>query len=78
MIRQPMAEIDLNDADQAILEILTDGRNLATNIASETGYTRQYITTRLKRLREHDYVENIGSGLYEITNEGEDRLTGAE
>lgn len=58
------------DADRAILEMLLDGRNLATNIASETGYTRHYITTRLKRLREHGYVENVGSGLYEITDAG--------
>lgn len=69
-----MPEIDLNDADVAILEMLLDGRNLATNIASETGYTRQYITTRLKRLREHNHVENIGSGLYEITDEGRARI----
>ena len=64
-----MANIDLNDADHAIIQMLQEGRNVAANIAPETGYTRQYISERLRRLREHGVVENIGSGVYELVPE---------
>lgn len=60
-----MAEIDLNEADQKIKEVLQEGRNTPSNLASELGYTREYISQRLKRLREHDLVERVGRGLYE-------------
>jgi len=64
-----MADIALNDADRAIVGTLRDGRNVPKNIADETGYTRQYVSTRLKRLREHDVVVNIGQGVYELVPE---------
>ena len=64
-----MADISLNDADRAIVETLQEGRNVPKNIADETGYTRQYVSTRLKRLREHDIVINIGQGVYELVPE---------
>lgn len=60
-----MAQIDLNDADQQIKEVLQDGRNTPSNLASELGYTREYVSQRLKRLREHNLVERVGRGLYE-------------
>jgi len=60
-----MAKIDLNEADQQIKEVLQEGRNTPSNLASELGYTREYISQRLKRLREHDLVERVGRGLYE-------------
>jgi DNA-binding IclR family transcriptional regulator len=61
-----MVDINLNEADEAIIEELREGRNLAANIARETGYDRQYISDRLTRLREHKIVENLGAGLYEL------------
>jgi DNA-binding IclR family transcriptional regulator len=61
-----MVDINLNEADEAIIEELREGRNLAANIARETGYDRQYISDRLGRLREHKIVENLGAGLYEL------------
>jgi DNA-binding Lrp family transcriptional regulator len=61
-----MADIDLNDADRAIVDELKTGRNLAANLARETGYDRQYISDRLRRLREHGIVTNLGAGLYEL------------
>lgn len=64
-----MADIPLNDADRAIIDELRDGRNVAANIAEATGYTRQYISDRLRRLREHGVVVNIGSGVYELVPE---------
>ena len=61
---------ELNDADEQILTELTDGRNLPQNLADEIGYTRQYIQNRLQMLKAADYVENLGGGLYEITETG--------
>lgn len=61
-----MADIRMTDADWAIIEILESGRNNAPNISRETGYTRQYITERLRRMEEHDIVVNIGAGIYEL------------
>ena len=61
-----MANIQLNDADEAILESLHVGRNVPANIAEDTGYTRQYVYDRLKRLSEHGVVTNIGNGVYEL------------
>jgi len=56
-------------ADEQIVDVLRDGRNLATNIAHETGLSRQYVSTRLAELAEADHVENIGNGLYELRSE---------
>jgi biotin operon repressor len=61
-----MADIPLNPADRATIEVLREGRNVPKNIADETDYTPQYIQTRLKRLREHGVVVNIGTGVYEL------------
>ena len=61
-----MVDVDLNPADQAVIDVLEDGRNIAANIADETGYERQYISSRLKRLAEHGVVVNIGKGVYEL------------
>lgn len=64
-----MATITLNAADKTILIHLSDGRNLAANIARETDYTSQYLSERLARLREHGIVTNIGAGLYELNRD---------
>ena len=64
-----MADIPLSDGDRAIIEELHKGRNVPSNIADDAGYTRNYISNRLKRLREHGVVRNIGSGVYELVPE---------
>lgn len=64
-----MADIPLNDADRAIIDALREGRNVAANIAVDADYSRQYITERLTRLREHGVVINIGKGVYELVPE---------
>jgi predicted transcriptional regulator len=69
MLERLMPDITLNDADDAIVDVLHEGRNVPKNIADETGYTRQYVSTRLKRLREHGIVINIGQGVYELVPE---------
>ena len=72
-----MANPHLTPADVEIINVLREGRNNSPNIARETGYSRQYITERLRRMEEHDIVVNIGSGIYElqpenVPEEGED------
>lgn len=57
---------DLNDADKAIIGELREGRNIPSNIAEDLDYTREYVSSRLKRLREHEIVVNIGGGVYEL------------
>ena len=56
-------------ADERIIEVLREGRNLATNIANETDLSRQYVSTRLAELADEGHIENIGSGLYELRDE---------
>jgi predicted transcriptional regulator len=65
-----MAAIRLNDTDEAIIDKLREGRNLPSNIAAELDVTRQYVSERMGRLREHGIVRNIGNGVYELTEEG--------
>jgi predicted transcriptional regulator len=56
-------------ADEQIIGVLRDGRNLATNIAEETELSRQYVSTRLAELADEGHVKNIGNGLYELVRE---------
>ncbi|MCU4744335.1 winged helix-turn-helix domain-containing protein [Halobacteria archaeon AArc-m2/3/4] len=65
--------------DFLILESLEDtGRNVATNLESHTGKSRQNINTRLPVLEDYGLVTKIGpaerSGLYEITSLGKAAL----
>ncbi|MCU4744105.1 winged helix-turn-helix domain-containing protein [Natronoglomus mannanivorans] len=65
--------------DFLILESLEEnGRNVATNLESHTGKSRQNINTRLPVLEDHGLVTKIGpaerSGLYEITSLGKAAL----
>ena len=64
-----MPQIQLSDTDEAILEILEEGRNIPSNIADRLGFSRQYVQRRLKRLEEHGHLHNIGGGVYEITDD---------
>ena len=59
-----MADIDLNEADEEILDVLQDGRNTPSILADWLGYSREYVAQRLRRLVEHGEVEKIGRGLY--------------
>lgn len=61
-----MEEIELNPTDNVILDMLTEGRCTPSYIADEHGYSRQNVTNRLGRLREHNYVRRVHKGLYEL------------
>lgn len=65
-----MVDIRLNDADKAILRELRNGRVTAAFLDRRTDWSREYLTQRLRRLEEHDIVENLEStGLYELSND---------
>jgi len=62
-----MPDIRLNDADVAILRELRDGRITAVYLETRLRWSREYLTQRLRRLEEHQIVDNLeGTGLYEL------------
>jgi len=62
-----VTRIRLNDADEAILEEMQQGRVTAAYLDRRTDWSREYITQRLRRMEEHGVVENLkGTGLYEL------------
>lgn len=64
-----MADIDLNEADEGIIDLLREGRNTPSNIARHLDYSREYVSQRLKRLTEHNVVERVDRGLYELADD---------
>lgn len=64
-------EITHFSADFRILEYLRDdGRDLPSNIADELGLTPEYVSNRLKALRDYGMVVNVGRGVHQITERG--------
>lgn len=61
-----MTDIDLNETDENIIEELREGRNTPANLAERVGVSRQYASQRIKRLTEHDIIEKVDRGLYEL------------
>lgn len=61
--------------DFEILEILTEGRNVPSNIAARLDKSGGYISGQLPKLADQGLVVKIGlaerSGLYELTPKGE-------
>jgi DNA-binding IclR family transcriptional regulator len=62
----PLDPDQLNPTDQTILDCLQGGRCTAAYIAQETGYTKGNVRNRLMRLVEHNHVQQLGGGLYEL------------
>lgn len=56
-------------ADDAILDMLSDGRVTAPFVADKADYSLQYVRDRLTRLTELGYVEKIYDGLYELVED---------
>jgi DNA-binding HxlR family transcriptional regulator len=64
-----MTDVRLNDANEAILGELSEGRATAVYLSTQIEWKREYITQRLRRLEEHGVVSNLeDTGLYELTN----------
>lgn len=58
--------IDLRDVDVEILELLAEGRCTPRYLSKQIGVVQQYISQRLTRLIDHELVERVDRGLYEI------------
>jgi GTP-sensing pleiotropic transcriptional regulator CodY len=68
-----MGDIQLNDADEAILEELQGGRVTAAYLEQQIPWGRAYITQRLRRLEEHDILTNLAdTGLYQLKQSQDD------
>ncbi|NUC75050.1 winged helix-turn-helix transcriptional regulator [Haloterrigena sp. SYSU A558-1] len=58
--------IDLRDVDVEILELLAEGRCTPRYLSKQIGVVQQYISQRLTRLIDHELVERVDRGLYEL------------
>ena len=63
---------DLGPADEALLDLLNDGRVTAPFASEETGYSLQYVRDRLTRLVEHGNARKVYEGLYELVDDPRD------
>lgn len=59
----------LNDTDIRILDELQEGRVTPSYLADQLDISRPYASERLKRLVEHEHVERIAGGLYELADD---------
>ena len=60
---------DLSPADEAVLDLLAEGRVTAPFVRDETGYSLQYIRDVLARLVEHNHARKVHDGLYELVDD---------
>ena len=66
-------------ADDRILEYLANNESGTPKEMKDSGYvrfSRQYITTRCKKLVEEGFLRHLGNGVYVITERGERYLGG--
>ena len=69
---------DLNETDERVVEILSEGRATPQLIRKELkadgdDFTRQYISQILRRLNEHGHIENLrNTGVYELVSDPRD------
>jgi hypothetical protein len=64
-----LGDEDLNETDEGIVQMLQEGRCTPRYIAKELDRQQPYINQRLKRLVEHDHVERVDRGLYELASD---------
>lgn len=66
-------------ADDRILEFLDEEGPRSPSKIQEDGrvrFTRQHINNRCKILEAHNLVQNLGNGVYSITDSGKEYLAG--
>lgn len=66
-------------ADERILEFLSvEGRSSPKMIADDERipFVRQYVNRRLSALANAGFVQKVGRGFYQLTEQGEDYLSG--
>lgn len=66
----------LNELDRSLLDLLGEGRVTPTLARKQladrdiTDVSRQYVNRRLKRLHEHEHIENLlDTGVYELVDD---------
>ena len=57
--------------DRMILEELERGQNLGANVAEAIDRHQKTVSSRLAQLEDYALVENIGNGVYRLTDRGE-------
>lgn len=63
--------------DDPILETLREeGNQQPVHVAEKINRHRKYVGERLRTLADYGMVENLGQGLYRITEEGQQYLEG--
>lgn len=62
----------LREVDRELLNALTEGRVTPTYAAEAVDVSREYASDRLKRLTEHNHVEKVAPGLYELAEDPRD------
>jgi len=60
---------NLSPADEAVLDLLREGRVTAPYAAEEADYSLQYVRDVLARLVEHGHVRKVHTGLYELVDD---------
>lgn len=67
----------MKPTDDLILELLEEeGQYPPKIIAEKIDKHPKYVGNRCRALRDHDLLRNLGRGLYQITDLGEDYLSG--
>ncbi|MFC4989686.1 MarR family transcriptional regulator [Saliphagus infecundisoli] len=56
----------LNTADNAVLNVLQEGRVTPGYVEDRTDYNQSYVSQRLRRLEEHGHVKTLATGLWEL------------
>ena len=67
--RPAVADHDLSPAQEALLELLVEGRITAPYAADKLGYSLQYCREQLTDLVKHDHVHKVYDGLYELVDD---------
>ena len=57
--------------DRLILKELQRGQNLGANVAENIDRHKKTVTRRATQLEDYGLVENIGNGVYRLTDRGE-------
>lgn len=74
-----LSDGDLNELDHQILDALAEGRATPTLVKKlleqeGTDVSRQYVNRRMKRLSEHDHINNVlDTGVYELISDPRSR-----
>lgn len=71
-----LSKDQLTPTDEAILDMLVEGRVTAPFVAEELDKSLEYVRSRLVRLMEHNHVDRIHDGLYELVDDPREQEEG--